>query len=246
MGNRLETYLLLHDRAVLVTRAARGYVRAKVSPARFGPLPLLLGHVRLHVRGNATFGARLLVEAHTWAVGITVAEGATLTVGNGVFINGGTSIEAWHEVHIGHHVLMAPFVSIIDDDRHEIEPGTPLYKGPTVIGDGVWLGRNVVVLPGVTVGAGAVIGANSVVSRDIPPRTFAAGAPAKVIKTLDLPEGWDHRYGFWADGEDHRQGPKIPHRLDRNELNRKNGRHNVGVLRREGASHARPRHGVGR
>jgi acetyltransferase-like isoleucine patch superfamily enzyme len=192
MGMGLRTY----DRAVLLARIARGYVRTKLSPGKFGPFPLLCGKVRLHIRGTAVIGARLMIEAHNWAVAISVAEGATLTIGDGVFINGGTSIEAWHDVRIGKNVLMAPFVSIIDDDRHEVTPGAPMHKGPTVIGDGVWLGRNVAVLPGVTIGAGSVIGVNSVVSRDIPPNTFAAGAPARVIKPLDLPDGWDHRYGY--------------------------------------------------
>ena len=173
MGKGLRTY----DQAVLFARIARGYIRAKASPGAFGPFPILLGNVRLRIRGKAAFGARLMVEAHTWAVAITVAEGARLTVGDGVFINGGTSIEAWHDVRIGKHVLMAPFVSIIDDDRHEVVPGAPLQKGPTVIGDGVWLGRNVAVLPGVTIGAGSVIGANSVVSKDIPANSSQAVEP---------------------------------------------------------------------
>ena len=59
-----------------------------------------------------------------------------------------------------------------------------------VIGNNVWLCRNVCIMPGVTVGDGSVIGANSIVTRDIPAGVFAAGSPAKVIRQLDLPEGW--------------------------------------------------------
>ena len=241
MGKGLRGY----DRAVLFARVARGYLRAKASPGNFGPFPLLLGNVRLHIRGKATFGARLMVEAHTWAVAINVAEGATLTIGDGVFINGGTSIEAWHDVRIGRHVLMAPFVSIIDDDRHEVTPGAALHKGPTIIGDGVWLGRNVAVLPGVTIGAGSVIGVNSVVSRDIPPNTFAAGAPARVIKPLDLPEGWDHRYGYGTTAEGRRLLSMFRPRLDRNQRSGQTGRHSAAAPRRERVSHARPRNSLG-
>jgi len=91
---------------------------------------------------------------------------------------------------IGNNVLMAPFASIIDDDRHEVEPGSVQYKGPTVVGNHVWLGRNVLVLPGVTIGDNSVIGANSVVTKSIPPDSFAAGSPARVLRKLDIPEGW--------------------------------------------------------
>jgi maltose O-acetyltransferase len=59
-----------------------------------------------------------------------------------------------------------------------------------VVGSNVWLGRSVAVMPGVTIGDGSVIGANSVVTRDIPPGSFAAGAPAQVIRKLGIPDGW--------------------------------------------------------
>jgi tetrahydrodipicolinate N-succinyltransferase len=111
-------------------------------------------------------------------------------------MNCGVAIEVWHDVRIGDKVMMGPGVSIIDDDRHEVEPGTPLYKGPTIIGDNVWLAANVAVLPGVTIGSGSVIGGNSVVSRDIPANCFAAGAPAKMLKSINVPEGWSHRFGY--------------------------------------------------
>lgn len=200
MSEALRTCLRVADRGVLFARIARGYLRTKLSAGTFGPFPIVTGRVRLHIRGKATFGERFMVEAQVWSVGITVGEGGTLTVGNGVFVNGGVSIEAWHDVRIGNYVMLAPFVSIIDDDRHEVEPDAPLYHGPTIIGDGAWVGRNATVLPGVTIGPGAVVGANSVVSKNIPARTFAAGAPAEVIKHLELPDGWTHRYGYQEAG----------------------------------------------
>lgn len=56
------------------------------------------------------------------------------------------------------------------------------YKGDTVVGNDVWIGQNVTVMPGVHIGDGAIIGANSVVAKDIPPYTVAAGNPAEIIK----------------------------------------------------------------
>ena len=64
------------------------------------------------------------------AVTIKVDPGARLSIGDRVYMNAGTSIEAYHELTIGNDVLIGPFASIIDDDRHQAEPGAALYKGP--------------------------------------------------------------------------------------------------------------------
>jgi len=71
-----------------------------------------------------------------------------------------------------------------------VEPGAILQRGPVIIGNNVWLGRNVAVMPGVSIGNGSVIGANSVVTKDIPPNSFAAGVPARVVRDLKIPDGW--------------------------------------------------------
>ena len=71
-----------------------------------------------------------------------------------------------------------------------LEPGAVVAQ-PTIIEDGVFLGDHVVVLKGVTIGRGSVIGANSVVTRDVPPLTIAAGMPARAIRT------WNHTAARW-------------------------------------------------
>lgn len=156
----------------------------------FGPDSAIFGSARFQVDGTATVGEHLVVLAEDAKVTIKVAPGATLTMGDHVFMNAGVCIEAWHDVQVGSNVLMAPYVFVIDDDMHDLEPGAVRYKGPVIIGNNVWLGRNATVLPGATVGDGSVIGANSVVTGHIPAGTFAAGAPARVIRQLDLAEGW--------------------------------------------------------
>jgi len=196
MGNFLNSYRRAYDIAVFLRRVGRGYIRTKCTIAHFGSLPNIRGKVNFHIRGEAVFGRRFTAIGEVAAVRIAVSEGGRLTVGEDTAVNGGVSIEVWHDVRIGSKVMMAPYVSIIDDDRHEVEPGTPLYKGPTVIGDNVWLAAHVTVLPGVTIGSGSVIGGHSVVSKDIPPNCFAAGAPARVIKSLNIPDGWSHRFGY--------------------------------------------------
>ncbi|MGP7996287.1 MAG: acyltransferase [Streptosporangiaceae bacterium] len=161
--------------------------------ATFGKQPVILGKVRFRFRGTVHIGDKFMVEGMTAGVTIKVARDGMLSIGNGCYMNTGSCIEVYNEVRIGDHALIAPFASIVDDNRHEVEPGSPRAKGPVILGNNVWLGRNVAVLPGITIGDGSVIGANSVVSRDIPPGCFAAGAPARVIRKLDLPDGWVRR-----------------------------------------------------
>jgi maltose O-acetyltransferase len=196
MNNLLSSYFRVFDTARYLAQTARGLVKTTCTPAKFGPLPNVRGKVRFHIRGEAVFGEGFTALGEGTAVVISVREGARLTVGDRTALNSGVNIEVWHEIRIGSRVMLAPNVSVIDDNRHEFEPGAPLYKGPTVIEDNVWVAANVSVLPGVTIGAGSVIGGNSVVSRDIPPNSFAAGSPARVIKTLNVPDGWSHRFGY--------------------------------------------------
>ncbi|KJL40333.1 acyltransferase [Microbacterium trichothecenolyticum] len=101
-----------------------------------------------------------------------------------------TSITAVREVVIEEAVELARGVYISDHMHGFDDPHTPIRDQPLVrvapvrVERGAWLGQNVVVMPGVTIGAGAVVGANSVVTRDIPARTVAVGAPARVIREL--------------------------------------------------------------
>ncbi|KPL22682.1 MAG: hypothetical protein AMJ75_07625 [Phycisphaerae bacterium SM1_79] len=97
---------------------------------------------------------------------------------------------AARSVHIGQNVLIASNVLITDSD-HVVEPGgvpvthnRKLVTRPVRIEDNCWLGQNVVVLKGVTICHDSIVGANSVVTHDVPPRSVVAGNPARVIKTL--------------------------------------------------------------
>jgi acetyltransferase-like isoleucine patch superfamily enzyme len=172
-------------------RLLSGAVRAKFSGAEsFGGHADMRGRVRFKLQGRAVFGRGFIAEGDISTVSIVVRENATLIIGDDVYMNYGVTIEACHEIRVGNHVLMAPLVSIIDDNRHETEPGAVLYKGPIVIGNNVWLARNVAVIPGASIGDGCVVAANSVVCTDIPPNSLAAGAPARVIRKLDLPTTW--------------------------------------------------------
>ncbi|MDD6207248.1 MAG: sugar O-acetyltransferase [Clostridiales bacterium] len=113
--------------------------------------------------------------------------GFHIEAGNHVFINYNCTILDVGKVHIGNHVLIAPNVSIYTAG-HPIHPETRKtgyeYGIPVTIEDNVWIGGNVVIVPGVTIGENAVIGAGSVVTKDIPANTIAAGNPCKVIRSI--------------------------------------------------------------
>lgn len=94
---------------------------------------------------------------------------------------------------IGDRVSMAPRVTLVTSshpNESRIRPFAPEKRAPIIIEADAWLGAGVVVLPGVTIGRGAVVGANSVVTRDVPPLHVVAGQPARTIRVLTPPPGW--------------------------------------------------------
>jgi acetyltransferase-like isoleucine patch superfamily enzyme len=122
------------------------------------------------------------------------AGGGRLEIGDGTSIAGYCVFSAAASIRIGRKVLFARNVYVADH-RHGFErTDLPVIEQPLadtrpiVVEDGAWLGQNVVILPGVTVGRGAVVGANSVVREDVPARCVAVGAPARVVRELDADE----------------------------------------------------------
>jgi len=115
-------------------------------------------------------------------------KGSVLRIGNDVKLNTGVLITAdcGGSVTIGNDVLMAPYVVIRAANHRFDDAGRPIRlqghnPGRIIVGNDVWLGAGVVLLPGSHVGNGSVIGAGSVVTGEIPPFSIAVGAPAKVI-----------------------------------------------------------------
>lgn len=119
-----------------------------------------------------------------------------LIFGNNVQINDFVHITAHENVTIGNNVLIASKVYISDvahGDYNGVVQSSPLnipadrilITKPVIIEDNVWIGEGVCILPGVKVGFGAIIGSNSVVTKDVPPFSISVGVPAKVIKVYD-------------------------------------------------------------
>ncbi|SFD59295.1 maltose O-acetyltransferase [Klenkia taihuensis] len=114
--------------------------------------------------------------------------GYRTTVGARVFANFGLVCLDVGPVTIGDDVQIGPGVQLLTP-THPVDPvrRRERWEGsaPITIGDNVWLGGGVVVLPGVTIGHDTVVGAGSVVTRDLPPRVVAVGNPARVVRELD-------------------------------------------------------------
>jgi acetyltransferase-like isoleucine patch superfamily enzyme len=122
---------------------------------------------------------------------LETAQGGSISIGGGSRIQPRCQFSAYlGQIVIGRDVQIAPNCAFYPYD-HEIEPNAPIKdqplksRGGIAIEDDVWLGHNVVVLDGVRIGAGAVIGAGSVVKSNVPSRAIAVGSPARVVKRRD-------------------------------------------------------------
>lgn len=113
----------------------------------------------------------------------TMSSDAELVIGNNLGMSS-SSITCFKKIEIGNDVRIGANCVIADGDFHLDDPrvGEPV---PIRIEDNVWLGYGVIVMKGVTIGENSIIGMNSVVTKDIPANSIAAGSPAKVVKTIN-------------------------------------------------------------
>jgi acetyltransferase-like isoleucine patch superfamily enzyme len=181
----------------------RGWVRLKCrlfsflisgAFAHFGTRTVLMCPVRLSGEDRISIGDHVFIGSGSWLQ--TIAEdndqSIAISIGSGTSVAGTCVISAAKKITIAEDVLIARNVYISDHIHKYLHIGIPvLAQGidkikPVLIKRGAWLGQNVVVCPGVVIGEGAVIGANSVVTHDIPDYCVAAGAPARVVKTIEM------------------------------------------------------------
>jgi acetyltransferase-like isoleucine patch superfamily enzyme len=145
----------------------------------------------LYTDGDAiAIGRRLSVRGRIARAELGTRQGGTLTLGTGVYVNQGASIVASESITIGDRVRIGDYAAIHDSDYHPVAADLPMRVAPIVIEDDVWIGRGAIVMPGVRIGRGSVVAAGAVVTRSVPERSLAAGVPARVIRELDIPDGW--------------------------------------------------------
>lgn len=127
---------------------------------RIGSGVVVRGDAQIYVQGTCTFGA-------------------------GVFVNRWFSLSCYESVAIGNSVRIGERVSIHDENHDMASDERAFLTQRVTVGESAWIGAGVTILPGAEIGAGSIIGAGSVVLGKIPPRSLAAGVPARVIRSLD-------------------------------------------------------------
>lgn len=112
--------------------------------------------------------------------------GKPVTIGKRCFIQQCCTFFGRGGITVGNDVFIGPKVNLITIN-HDVDPDnrSATYGRPIKIEDKVWIGINSTILPGVTLGYGAIVGANSVVTKDVPPMTVVAGNPARIIKRIE-------------------------------------------------------------
>jgi len=157
-------------------------------------------------------GCSLTIGANSNIEGILALEKsqASIRIGSRTHFGGGSLLNAAKSIEIGDDVLVSFGVMISDHDSHSIvfderqhdvenwilgkKDWSKVPISPVVIGDKAWIGMRAIILKGVHIGAGAVVGAGSVVTRDVPPGTIVAGNPARVIRSVQ-PETDSRHFG---------------------------------------------------
>lgn len=115
-----------------------------------------------------------------------IVELSNMFVGSHVFIANGCWIDAGVLVTIGDEVMLGPYVVLVTGNHTHVDGsfrfGPPTEREPVRIERGVWVGAHATILPGVTIGTGAVVGANSVVTRDVEAYSVVGGVPARTLR----------------------------------------------------------------
>ena len=139
---------------------------------------------RLIGQGQIRIGARVNLRGDVAPVRIEVAPGAVVTLADRAFLNTGVQVICHSAIEIGPHCRIGPDCVLCDTNHHPVHQGDSVRVAPIRLGRNVWLGRGVIVLPGVTIGDHAVVAAGAVVTQDIPAAQVWRGNPASFAKAV--------------------------------------------------------------
>ncbi|HWE51148.1 MAG TPA: acyltransferase [Bryobacteraceae bacterium] len=147
--------------------------------------------------GDLILGDNVTVDGRcTFAFAARYSDRPTLIIGSNTRIGHSNSFTIGKEIRVGSHCLFAGNVTVFDSSGHPTDP-TRRYLGypsdpdrvrPVVIGDNVWIGSNVIILPGVRIGDNSVVAAGSVVRDEVSANTLVSGNPAQRVRSLVPPD----------------------------------------------------------
>lgn len=150
---------------------------------------ILKGGKYITIGDNVGIGYRVTLTAWDFQLGETFYP--EITIGNNVSIGDDCHITAINRIQIGNNVLFGKKITVTDNNHGEtiadhlrLSPSKrPLYsKGEVIIEDRVWIGDKATILAGVKIGENSIVGANALVTKDVPPNSVVGGVPARLIK----------------------------------------------------------------
>ncbi|HEY1595648.1 MAG TPA: acyltransferase [Thermoleophilaceae bacterium] len=173
-------------------RVARAVAFLRTKGVEFGSLPYLRGMLPIVTNsGRMVVGDDFHSDGLQFRSHLSTGPDGVLEIGDRVFVNRGVAIHASERVAIGDNAFIGDLSAIYDSNFHEVEPGKGVTVAPVQIGRNVWLGRGVIVLPGVTIGDNSVVAAGSVVTRDVPAGQLVGGNPARPLKELVTEDAYE-------------------------------------------------------
>ncbi len=145
-----------------------------------------LGRPRIENNGYISIGARTILRSVLVPLELVTGPNARLVIGQSCSLNYGISFGCTQSITVGDRVRMGPFVMVVDTQFHDLHDRSITPPGePVTIANDVWIGTRSSVLPGVSIGRGAVIGAHSLVNKSVPPFTIVGGVPARKLGEID-------------------------------------------------------------
>ena len=144
-------------------------------------------------KGESNQGIVMEDDVYVGRNTIIYCKNGDIQIEHAVNLSSNCQIFSSNQLTLGRQTVVAAYTYILSGGQYDYTDGTKTFaeqsgmntRGPTVVGPNCWLAAHVVIVDGVTIGEHSVIGAGSVVTRDIPPDTLAAGTPAKAVKSIE-------------------------------------------------------------
>lgn len=188
-----------YDYKIYVKKIIQGTIY-KYTYGKFGYKSIIDSPLIIRNKKNIHIGNKVTIRANARIEVVTEYNGSlynpTLEIGDGTIIEFNLHITCAKKISIGNNVLIAGYVTIIDNNHGYTNIEKPIYLNnlagfkSIIIGDESFVGTGSIIMPGTNIGKHCVIGANSIVSGVIPDYSVAVGSPAKIIKRYNFEKGY--------------------------------------------------------